>query len=56
MISNNGQTIRVALKDIPKLGRTTQGVRVMRLNDGDVVSSLGLMAEQPADDEEDKVE
>jgi DNA gyrase subunit A len=56
MISNNGQTIRVALKDIPVLGRTTQGVRVMRLNDGDVVSSLGLMAEQPIEEDEDKVE
>ncbi len=49
MISNNGQTIRVALKDIPVLGRTTQGVRVMRLADGDGVSSLGLMPEQSAD-------
>jgi len=46
LISNNGQTIRVALKDIPTLGRTTQGVRIMRLADGDAVSSLGLMAEQ----------
>jgi DNA gyrase subunit A len=52
MISNNGQTIRVALKDIPKLGRTTQGVRVMRLADGDGVSSLGLMPEQIQEDEE----
>ncbi|HET6747602.1 MAG TPA: DNA gyrase subunit A [Candidatus Saccharimonadales bacterium] len=52
MISNNGQTIRVSLKDIPVLGRTTQGVRVMRLADGDVVSSLGLMAEQPQDIED----
>jgi len=49
MISNNGQTIRVGLKDIPVLGRTTQGVRIMRLADGDVVSSLGLMPDQPQD-------
>lgn len=53
MISNNGQTIRVALKDIPTLGRTTQGVRIMRLSDGDAVSSLGLMAEQPQVEEEE---
>jgi DNA gyrase subunit A len=46
MISDKGQTIRVGLKDIPTLGRTTQGVRVMRLADGDAVSSLGLMPEQ----------
>jgi len=46
IISNNGQAIRVALKDIPLLGRTTQGVRVMRLAAEDAVSSLGLMPEQ----------
>lgn len=52
LISTNGQAIRVALKDIPTLGRTTQGVRVMRLNDGDGVASIGLMAEQPVVEEE----
>jgi len=46
LISNNGQAIRVGLKDIPTLGRTTQGVRIMRLGAGDAVSSLGLMPEQ----------
>jgi DNA gyrase subunit A len=46
LISNQGQAIRVGLKDIPVLGRTTQGVRIMRLADGDAVSSLGLMPEQ----------
>lgn len=45
LISQNGQTIRVALKDIPTLGRTTQGVRIMRLGDGDAVSSIGIMQE-----------
>jgi DNA gyrase subunit A len=49
MISEQGQTIRVAIKDIPTLGRTTQGVRVMKMNDGDVVASLGVLLE---DDEE----
>lgn len=52
LISTNGQAIRVALKDIPTLGRTTQGVRVMRLNDGDAVASVGLMADQPQIEEE----
>jgi DNA gyrase subunit A len=52
LISNNGQTIRVGLKDIPTLGRTTQGVRIMRLADGDGVSSLGLMPEQAKTEEE----
>jgi len=57
LISNNGQTIRVSLKDIPTLGRTTQGVRIMRLGDGDAVSSLGLMPEQTQQiAEEDEVQ
>jgi DNA gyrase subunit A len=46
LISNEGQAIRVSLKDIPTLGRTTQGVRIMRMREGDKVASLGLMPEQ----------
>ncbi len=46
LISNEGQAIRVGLKDIPTLGRTTQGVRIMRMREGDKVASLGLMPEQ----------
>ena len=45
-ISASGQTIRVALKDIPTLGRATQGVRIMKLNDSDSVASVGLVPEQ----------
>jgi DNA gyrase subunit A len=43
IISKQGQTIRLGLKDIPALGRATQGVRIMRLNDGDEVVSLTLV-------------
>ncbi|HET9174498.1 MAG TPA: DNA gyrase subunit A [Candidatus Saccharimonadales bacterium] len=43
IISQQGQTIRLGLKDIPALGRATQGVRIMRLNDGDEVVSLALV-------------
>lgn len=56
LISNKGQAIRVALKDIPTLGRTTQGVRIMKLGDGDAVSSLGLMPEKEEDEEETSTE
>ena len=48
LISNQGQAIRVGLKDIPTLGRTTQGVRIMRMREGDKVSSIGLMPDQTA--------
>jgi len=50
LISNEGQAIRVSLSDIPTLGRTTQGVRIMRIHDGDKVASLGLMPEQVEND------
>jgi DNA gyrase subunit A len=43
IISNQGQTIRLGLKNIPELGRATQGVRIMRINDGDTVASLALV-------------
>jgi DNA gyrase subunit A len=43
IISTMGQTIRLGLKDIPSMGRATQGVRIMRLNDGDTVASLALV-------------
>lgn len=43
IISSQGQTIRLGLKDIPALGRATQGVRIMRLNGSDEVVSLALV-------------
>jgi DNA gyrase subunit A len=57
IISQQGQTIRLGLKNIPKLGRATQGVRIMRLNDKDEVVSLALVdkSEEPEEDEEEPV-
>ncbi|MBI2285475.1 DNA gyrase subunit A, partial [Candidatus Saccharibacteria bacterium] len=52
IISIQGQTIRLGLKDIPALGRATQGVRIMRLNDKDAVVSLALV-EKLVNGEED---
>lgn len=51
LISSKGQAIRVGLKDIPTLGRTTQGVRIMKLAEGDAVASVGLMADQSTEPE-----
>lgn len=52
LVSKNGQTIRLGLDDIKLLGRTTQGVTIMRLSSGDAVSSIGLM-EAPTKDEDE---
>ncbi len=55
IISQQGQTIRLGLDDISELGRATQGVRIMRLNDGDEVVSLALVDKQ-VEDEQPKLE
>ena len=55
IISTAGQTIRLGLKDIPQLGRTTQGVRIMRLADGDGVASIALVSKDQSGNEEEEV-
>jgi len=35
IISNNGQVIRLPFKSVPRLGRATQGVRLMRFKEAD---------------------
>lgn len=39
-ISRKGQVIRTTLKALPVLGRATQGVRVMKVEEGDAVASV----------------
>ena len=51
LVSTQGQTIRVSLKDIPVLGRTTQDVRIMKTSDDDSVASVGLMSERSSNEE-----
>mgnify|MGYP001606395852 CR=1 FL=1 len=42
-MSKKGQVIRTALKDIPNLGRQTQGVTIMRLRSGDGIASVACI-------------
>jgi DNA gyrase subunit A len=51
IISANGQTIRLGLRNIPSLSRATQGVRIMRLNDGDQVVSLALLEKEELEEQ-----
>ena len=51
MMSSNGQAIRVAVKDIPTLGRATQGVRIMRMAEGDTVASIGIVLPEEKEEE-----
>lgn len=39
-ISRKGQVIRTTLEAIPVLSRATQGVRIMKMDDGDAVASI----------------
>jgi DNA gyrase subunit A len=39
-ISKKSQVIRVDIKEIPIIGRQTQGVRIMKLREGDTIASL----------------
>lgn len=43
VISQKGQVIRTAISQIAKLSRSTQGVRIMRLGDGDKVASAACV-------------
>ena len=39
-VSNNGITIRLAVREISSQGRDATGVRIMNLDDGDGVGSV----------------
>jgi len=51
LISTGGTVIKMPVSDVKRLGRATQGVIVMRLREGEIVSSLAPVIE-PADDSE----
>ena len=51
MASTKGQAIRVAVKEIPTLGRATQGVRIMKMGEGDTVASIGIVLPEDENDE-----
>ena len=40
IMSQKGQVIKLPLKDVPTLGRQTQGVRVMKMRTGDSIASI----------------
>ncbi len=49
LISDRGKLIRIRVTDIKVQGRATQGVRVMRVDDGEHVAAIERLAE-PGDD------
>src|SRR5262249_56308589 len=45
LISTGGTVIKMPVEDVKRLGRSTQGVIVMRLRDGEQISSLAPVVE-----------
>jgi len=52
LLSRDGQVLRLNIKDIPTMGRSTQGVYVMRLNGDDVVRSMSALPCEEKEEEE----
>ncbi len=46
VISQKGQVIRTKISSIPKLGRDTQGVKIMKMKPGDKVASATCLTEK----------
>jgi len=44
VISQKGQVIRTKLANVPKLGRDTQGVRIMKMKEGDKVAAVTCLS------------
>src|SRR3989339_730870 len=51
IISRQGQTIRLNLKDIPDRGRSTQGVYLMRMKNNDKIASISIINKEDEGEE-----
>jgi DNA gyrase subunit A len=52
LVTNTGKIIRLRIKDIRVIGRNTQGVRLIDLEEGERVVSLARLAEKEDEEEE----
>jgi DNA gyrase subunit A len=52
LVTNKGKIIRLRIKDIRVIGRNTQGVRLIDLEEGERVVSLARLAEKEEEDED----
>ena len=50
LISTGGTVIKMPVEDVKRLGRSTQGVIVMRLREGELVSTLAPVVDSSDDD------
>lgn len=54
IINKSGITIRMAVSDLRVMGRATQGVRLIKLNEKDEISSVEVVRKIAVDDESDE--
>lgn len=54
IITTKGTLIRTKIKDIKTIGRNTQGVRLIKLKEGEKVSAVARIAEEEEKDEKEK--
>jgi DNA gyrase subunit A len=52
LVSSKGKIIRLRIKDIRVIGRNTQGVRLIDIEEGERVVSLARLAEKEEEEEE----
>ena len=53
VITDKGMIIRTHLSDISIIGRDTQGVRIIKLNDGHIVSSIAVVPKSEDENDSD---
>ena len=56
VIADNGIIIRIKAEEISKIGRDTQGVRIMKLKDSGKVVSVAVTPSEPEESEEGAAE
>ncbi len=52
VVTNQGIVIRTSLEQVKKAGRNTLGVRIIKLNEGQEVSSIAIAAKEEIVEEE----
>ena len=56
LTSKDGMMVRIPVKDIRIQGRSTMGVTIMRLNEGDKVVSVAKIVEENDEEESEPIE
>ncbi|MBI5273944.1 MAG: hypothetical protein HY860_02685, partial [Chlamydiales bacterium] len=52
MMSSQGQTLRTSMKDVRVMGRSTQGVKLVQLENGDYLIGVQKIEKIEKEDEE----